>query len=94
MDKRKTKAGTPGFRAGRNLLGQAQELIYNAWETADRRRRTALAQKAISISPDCADAYVLLAEETAALDEALELYRKGVEAGERSLGRKAFQSCQ
>jgi hypothetical protein len=31
---------------------------------ADPKRRTALAKKAISISPDCADAYVLLAEAT------------------------------
>lgn len=92
MDKRRTKAGASGSRVGRNLLGQAQELIYNAWETADRKRRVALAQKAIGISPDCADAYVLLAEETATLDEALEFYRKGVEAGERALGRQAFES--
>jgi len=92
MDKRRTKAGASGSRVGRNLLGQAQELIYNAWETADRKRRVALAQKAIGISPDCADAYVLLAEETATLDEALEFYRKGVEAGERALGRHAFES--
>jgi tetratricopeptide (TPR) repeat protein len=92
INKRAAKAGVSNSRAGRILLGQAQELIYNAWETADRKRRVALAQKAISISPDCADAYVLLAEETAVLDEALELYRKGVEAGERAVGRQAFES--
>lgn len=92
MDRRRTKSGTPGSRATRYLLGQAQELVYDAWETADRRRRVALAQKAISISPDCADAYVLLAEEAPALDEALEFYRKGVEVGERTLGRQAFES--
>jgi tetratricopeptide (TPR) repeat protein len=92
MDKRRTKAGAAGSRASRNLPGQAQELIYNAWETADRKRRVALAQKAIGISPDCADAYVLLAEETAVLDEALELFRKGTEAGERALGRQVFKT--
>lgn len=70
MDRRRTKGGASGSRAGRNLLDQAQQLIYKAWETADRERRVALAQKAIGISPDCADAYVLLAEETATLDEA------------------------
>jgi tetratricopeptide (TPR) repeat protein len=92
MEKRRTKAGASERRARRDLLDQAQELIYDAWETSDRERRVAHAQKAISISPDCADAYVLLAVETAALDEALELYRKGVKAGERALGENAFES--
>lgn len=92
MEKRRTKGGVSGSRAGRNLLSQAQELIYNAWETADRKRRVALARKAVSISPDCADAYVLLAEEAPPLDQALELYRKGVEAGERAVGRQAFEN--
>jgi hypothetical protein len=54
-----------GTRRKADLLGQAQQVIYEAWETASRERRLALAGKAIGISPDCADAYVLLAEETA-----------------------------
>src|SRR5690606_3453119 len=45
-------------------LQQAQELIYEAWN-ATGRKRIALAKKALKISPDCADAYVLLAEEEA-----------------------------
>ena len=92
MEKRRTKAGASGRRARQDLLDQAQELIYDAWESSDRERRVALAHKAVSISPDCADAYVLLAVETAALDKAVELYRKGVEAGERALGEDAFES--
>jgi hypothetical protein len=81
-----------GTRRNSDLLGLAQKVIYQAWETASRDRRLALAQKAIGISPDCADAYVLLAEETAALDEALDLYRQGVDAGERALGKDAFET--
>jgi tetratricopeptide (TPR) repeat protein len=51
-----------------------------------------LAKKALKVSPDCADAYVLLAEEDAgSLEEARELYQKGVEAGERALGRETFE---
>jgi tetratricopeptide (TPR) repeat protein len=73
-------------------LRKAQDLIYDAWEVNDSKRRVALARKALEISPDCADAYVLLAEETAnSLTEALNLYRQGVEAGERALGREAFE---
>src|SRR5215217_8161002 len=46
----------------------------------------------LKVSPDCADAYVLLAEEDAgSLEEARELYQKGVEAGERALGRETFE---
>ena len=73
-------------------LRKAQDMMYDAWEVTDPKRRIALARKALEISPDCADAYVLLAEETASsLSEALDLYRQGVEAGERSLGKDAFE---
>lgn len=72
-------------------LDKAQELIYQAWETSSKKRRVRLAREALKISPDCADAYALLAEETArSPKEALKLYEAGVEAGERALGTKVF----
>jgi hypothetical protein len=37
-------------------------MIYDAREIADPVKRVSLARKAFKISPDCADAYVLLAE--------------------------------
>ena len=85
---------TAGFGSGPvdDALAQAQDLMYTAWETPDRRRRISLAEQALRISPLCADAYVLLAEETAATpEEAIELYRKGMEAGERAVGPAAFR---
>ncbi|MGO8989407.1 MAG: BTAD domain-containing putative transcriptional regulator [bacterium] len=73
-------------------LRKAQNIIYDACEGTDQKRRVALARKALEISPDCADAYALLAEEAASsLSEALDLYRQGVEAGERALGKEAFE---
>ena len=49
-------------------------------------------RRALDISADCADAYVLLAEETAgSAEEARELYAQGVGAGERALGERAFR---
>ena len=39
--------------------------MYEAWEQTTSRSRIALARKALGISPLCADAYVLLAEEAA-----------------------------
>jgi tetratricopeptide (TPR) repeat protein len=68
-----------------NPLEQAQELMYDAWE-ATGSRRLKLARQALQISPDCADAYVLLAEEARSLPEAKHLYEQGVAAGERALG--------
>jgi pentatricopeptide repeat protein len=65
--------------------------MYDAWEAPTRQRAVALAKKALTVSADCADAYVLLAEEAKTLEEAIDLYRKGVEAGEHALGKKTFK---
>jgi len=79
-------------RRGRSAVDEAQEIMYDAWEAPTRQRAVALARKALEVCPDCADAYSLLAEEAAeSLEEAIELYRKGVEAGERTLGKKTFK---
>jgi tetratricopeptide (TPR) repeat protein len=72
-------------------LKKAQDLIYDAWESSGKRR-VELARRALEISRDCADAYALLAEETArSLEEGKQLYEMGVKAGERALGPKAFK---
>ncbi len=73
-------------------LRKAQDMMYDAWEVTNPKQRIALARKALEISPDCADAYALLAEDAAnSLTEALNLYRQGAEAGERALGKEAFE---
>lgn len=77
-------------------LEKAQDLIYEAFESGSSKKRIQLAKKALKTSPDCADAYVLLAEEQAKdLAEVKELYEKGVEAGERAIkqtfGENAFE---
>lgn len=69
-----------------------QDIMYEAWEAESKRERIKLAKEALSISSDCADAYNLLAEEDAkTLEEAKELYQKGMEAGRRALGGKIFK---
>jgi len=84
-------SGEPIESSPRTPLGKAQDLMYEAWDSSGRRR-VELARKALEISEDCADAYVLLAEETArSLEEAKSLYEKGVMAGERALGRQMSQ---
>ena len=70
-------------------LEKAQDLVYRAFD-ARGRRRIQLARKALELSPDCADAYVVLAEESVGPDAARALYEEGVAAGERALGRELF----
>jgi tetratricopeptide (TPR) repeat protein len=81
-----------GGNAGSSDVEAAQEIMWDAWGSDDRRRRVALAKKALKLSPLCADAYVLLAQETArSVNDALQLYRHGVKAGEKALGKAAFR---
>jgi tetratricopeptide (TPR) repeat protein len=70
-------------------LDRAQDLVYEAME-ARGRRRIQLARKALELSADCADAYVLLAEDSIDPTEARDLYAQGVAAGERALGPAVF----
>jgi len=77
----------------RRAIDVAQEIIYDAWEATTKKRRIALARKALEISTDCADAYLILAEtEAASIEDVINFYRKAVEAGERAIGKKAFKN--
>ncbi|HUY32369.1 MAG TPA: hypothetical protein VMV69_06280 [Pirellulales bacterium] len=83
-------AGMDGNRS-ETALDRAQELFYRAFKAAHPSEKSSLARKALDISPDCADACVLLAEQTTSVEEALAFYEQGVAAGERALGEKFFQ---
>jgi hypothetical protein len=67
-------------RSRRDAIEKAQDVIYDAWERATARSRITLARKALAISPLCADAYSILAEEARSVEEARDLYARGVEA--------------
>jgi len=82
--------GTLPTPAPATSLEEAQEVIYQALETSGKRRLD-LARRALTISPDAADAYVLLAEAATDPQEARRLLEQGVQAGERALGAEAFQ---
>src|SRR5262245_66628489 len=55
-------AGLRGESDQDTPLAKAQALLYRAFEEPDDQRRVQLAKDALAICPDCADAYVLLAE--------------------------------
>src|SRR5580692_3408779 len=55
-------AGLHGQADENTPLGKAQSLMYRAFQEPDERRRVQLARDALNLCPDCADAFVLLAE--------------------------------
>jgi tetratricopeptide (TPR) repeat protein len=71
-------------------LEQAQDLIHDAFESRGRKQ-IQLARKALEICPDCADAYVVLAERCSDAQKAKDLYSRGVAAGKRALGEEFFE---
>ena len=82
---------SPARKKGTTSLETAQDIMYDAWDSKGKQRID-LAYKALSVSKDCADAYVLLAEEAAAdSGEAIRFLEDGVRAGERALGQKMFE---
>lgn len=86
--------GIPPRRQATTPLERAQDLIYEAYDAPSSRERVRLAREALALSGDCADAYVLLADETARTpQEAAVLYAQGVAAGERALGEAAFEDA-
>ena len=75
-------------------LDEAQSLVYEAWNT-EGSEKISLAKRALDLCPDCADAYVILAQEDAkSLDAALGLFKKGVDAGKRALPAGVFEKSQ
>jgi hypothetical protein len=60
----------------RTAKDEAQQLIYEAWETGGEER-IELALQAIETDPDCADAYVILAEAASDIGEARDFYSQG-----------------
>lgn len=77
-----------------DALSKAQHVMYDAWERTTSRSRTALARKALAISPLCADAHNLLADEAETPEEARDLYLRGVEAGQLALGPGGFEEFE
>ncbi len=76
----------------RTPLQEAQLLMYVAWAENSRKKRIEMARRALEISPECADGYLLLAKDTAQTEnEAIALFEKAVEAGGRSIGPDSFQ---
>ncbi len=77
-------------------LNAAQDLVYEAWEASTRQQRVKLAKQALKISELCADAWLVLAEETAGNTAVQRDYlEKAVAAGQaaihQTVGPHAFE---
>lgn len=70
-------------------LERAQELAYDAME-ARGRLRIKRARQALALSDECADAWVLLAEDAQTLEQAIEHYERAVDAGAAAIGTDRF----
>ncbi len=81
--------GQPPAALPTTPLERAQDLAYKAWE-AEGERRLELARQALALSPDCADAHVILALAAATPREARPLFEQALAAGERALGPRAM----
>jgi tetratricopeptide (TPR) repeat protein len=69
---------------------QAQEICFQAFDTFGRRR-VQLAREALAKSPDCADAYLILAEQAGTRMEEADYVGQAVAAAERTLGPDPFR---
>ena len=75
-------------------LEKAQELIYQAYDESSPKRRAELARQALEISPDCADAYNILAEQERDPGKIMALLERGMAAGERAIGADNFREWE
>lgn len=64
-------------------LRRANAIAHQAWLEANSKKRIGLARQALELSPDCVEAYIVLAEESQEADESIAYLEQGVRAGER-----------
>lgn len=70
--------------AGNAAWTKSQGLIEQANE-ATGKKRTKLAKEAIDACDLCVEAYVLLAQDSTTLDDAIQMFQQGVKAGEKMI---------
>ena len=81
MSKFTSAAGAPPRDAA---IERAEDLVDQAMESSQTKAKK-LARQALDLWPDCAEAYVILAECASSVSDALPLYEQGVAAGRRAL---------
>jgi tetratricopeptide (TPR) repeat protein len=72
-----------------SVLEEAQQLAFDASE-APGRLQIKLARRALALSPECVEAWLVLGDAAASADTALAHYQRGLDAGERAIGAANF----
>ncbi|MEN6427705.1 MAG: hypothetical protein ABFE13_20310 [Phycisphaerales bacterium] len=72
------------------FLEKAQDIVFRAYSVMGRKQ-IHMARKALEVDPNCADAYILLAERTPIQDKQLEYYRQALQAAERTIAPEVFE---
>jgi tetratricopeptide (TPR) repeat protein len=76
-------------------LDRARELVSEAEDEDSKTKRVKLAKQALALSPDCSEAYLLLAEDTARdAAEKLNMLQQAIDAGKRVIGEQSFRELQ
>lgn len=74
---------------------EAQDLVYDSWDTADDDIACDLLEQAIELDPTNVDAWLgLLDFESLKTDERIEMLRRLVALGKDNLGEKTFRECR
>jgi tetratricopeptide (TPR) repeat protein len=71
-------------------LERAQDIVFRAYSVKGRRQ-IHMARQALQVDPDCADAYILLAERTPLPNRQLEYFTQALQAAERTLRPEIFE---
>ena len=74
------------FEFEQNNEQKAQDIVYDAWDCDSSTQRKRLAQKALELDPNCADAYCILAAEYTSYKKKNEYYKKGIEVFRKKYG--------
>ncbi len=76
----------PKFPSPTRPWHQGQDLAYQGWEQRSERERAKSARRALEVSPDAVDGYLLLAHDAPSWEEATKFCTQAVAAAERLLG--------
>ena len=79
--------------AARSRERMAKKYLVKAAKAKDPDQWDFWVKAAVTLWPDCAQGYVMMAERAASPKRAIELYEEGVAAGERALGPQFFTDC-
>jgi tetratricopeptide (TPR) repeat protein len=71
-------------------IDEAQDIVWDAWDTEDPVERVALAEKALKIDPDCADAFNVLGYEEKDAEKRLEYFTRTIESFKKRHDQKFF----